>query len=405
MYFIVPFLVVFGMQFLHWELLKLVFPDRLRRWIPWLLVAIHIPLLIYMGYRFAGKAADEMGTLVRPLARGALYFQFFTLTNLVFWGLSLLMWKLRRRVAHIPSRGPIDPGRRSFLRKTTTAGAGILLAAGTGGAEQAYGDPEITRTRLRFSDLPPGFEGLKIVHLTDLHCGPLVGREVVGRWRTLAEREKPDLLIITGDFVDSMPQEIEAFETAFADFPAPLGRFAILGNHDYFTDPRVIWDRLERMGFTCLENRHAVIHRRESSLVVLGLQDPMARNGRFLNLRFGPGPMPQDVRLGLPEGSWRLCLCHRPSNWDLARETGAHLTLAGHTHGGQINLVPGVSSAKLLGPYTSGLYRYQGQTLYVSRGLGVVGLPMRVAAAPEIAVITLHRKEIPSLIPAEDLVG
>lgn len=405
MFFLAPFLWVVASQLLHWRLMKQVLPDRIHRWIPWVLGLIHVPLLVYMGYRFAGKGADEMGTLIRPLARGALYFQFFTLTNLCFWGMSVVMWKLRRRWARAGTRHITDPARRSFLRKTTAAGAGILLAAGTGGAEQAYGDPEITRTPLRFSDLPPGFDGVKIVHLTDLHCGPLVGQEVVSRWRILAEREKPDLLVITGDFVDSLPQELATFETAFADFPAPLGRFSILGNHDYFTDPQPLWDRLERMGFICLENRHHVIRRRESELVVLGLQDPMARNGRFLNLRFGPGPMPQDVRVALPANAWPLCLCHRPSNWNLARETGARLTLAGHTHGGQINLVPGLSSAKLLGPYTSGLYRYQGQSLYVSRGLGVVGLPMRVAAAPEIAVLTLHRKEIPSLIPADDLLG
>lgn len=403
MYFILPFLIVLGMQLLHRELLGQVLPGCCRRWIPWVLGLIHLPLLVYMGYRFAGKGADEMGTLIRPLARGALYFQFFTLTNLCFWAVSAAMWRLHRRLVR-GNRHITDSARRSFLRKTTAAGAGILVAAGTGGAEQAYGDPEITRTPLSFSDLPPGFDGVKIVHLTDLHCGPLVGQDVVTRWRILAEREKPDLLLITGDFVDSLPQELAAFEASFADFEVPLGRFAILGNHDYFTDPRPLWDRLERMGFTCLENRHHVVRRRESELVVMGLQDPMARNGRFLNLRFGPGPMPQDVRLALPAGAWPLCLCHRPSNWDLAREAGARLTLAGHTHGGQINLVPGLSSAKLLGPYTSGLYRYQGQTLYVSRGLGVVGLPMRVAAAPEIAVITLHRKEIPSLIPAQDLI-
>ena len=228
--------------------------------------------------------------------------------------------------------------------------------------------------------------------------------KIIKRWRMMAEREKPDLIVITGDLVDSMPAEIEPFVDAFRDFPAPLGRFAILGNHDYFTDPKPIREGLERTGFTCLENRHVVVRRGGAEMTILGLQDPMARNGRFLNLHFGPGPMPQEVLTRLPKIPWRLCLCHRPSNWDLARETGASLTLSGHTHGGQINLIPGISSALMLGRYTSGLYRYQGQTLYVSRGLGVVGLPMRIAAAPEIAVITLLRKENPSMLPADGLI-
>jgi hypothetical protein len=404
LYFLIPFLMAFGLQFLHWELLKQILPDRFRRLIPWTLVLIHLPLIVYMGYRFTGNAADGLGPVLRPLARGALYFQFLTLTNLFFWGLSVLLWKLRgwwayRREKHAPSQD-----RRAFLRKTSGVGVGILVATGVGGAEQAYGDPEITRTSLHFSDLPEGLDGLRIVQLSDLHCGPLVGENLVKRWRVLAERERPELLIITGDFVDSLPQEMAAFVDAFEEFPAPLGRLAILGNHDYFTDPRPIWEQLERMGFLCLENRHVVVKRKGAEMVVLGLQDPMARNGSFRDLQFGPGPMPQDVLMQLPAGLWRLCLCHRPSNWDLARETGAKLTLSGHTHGGQINLIPGVSSAYLLGPYTSGLYRYQSQALYVSRGLGVVGLPMRVGAAPEIAVITLHRKEIPSMLPADDLI-
>jgi hypothetical protein len=405
LYFLIPFLFVLAMQIAHRRLLVQLLPAGLRTWIPWGLLLIHAPLLAYMGFRFTGHAAADAASLLRPFARGGLYFQVFTFANLACWALSLGLWRLRRRWKRKAVGGPEDPGRRAFLRKSSAAGAGVLLATGMGGAEEAYGDPETTRIPLWFWDLPEGLDGLRIAHLTDLHCGPLVGPGLVRRWRLLAEREKPDLLVITGDFVDSLPGELAAFEEAFRDFPAPLGRFAILGNHDYFTDPGPIWAGLERMGFVCLENRHALVERGGSRLAFLGLQDPMARDGRFLGTHFGPGPMPQDVRLRLPLNAWRLCLCHRPSNWDLARETGARLTLSGHTHGGQINLVPGLSSALLMGPYTSGLYRFQGQVLYVSRGLGVVGLPMRVAASPELAIITLRRKEVPALQPGQNEVS
>lgn len=404
LHFLASFFVVLAMQFLHWKLLVQVFPDWCRRWIPWGLLAFHVPLLVYMGFRLTGHAAEGLGLALAPLARAALYFQMFTLTNLFFWGLALGVWKTRHHLGHSPDQGPRDPSRRAFLRKAAAGGVGILAATAIVGADQAYGDPEVTRTNLWFADLPQGLDGLRILHLSDPHCGPLVGAGMVRRWRLLAEREEPDLLVVTGDLVDSLPGEVVPFAEAFRGFPAPLGCFAILGNHDYFTDPRPIWDGLERAGFTCLENRHVVVRRKAAELTILGLQDPRARSGRLLDSGFGPGPMPQDVLLRLPRDPWRLCLCHRPSNWDLARETGARLTLSGHTHGGQINLIPGLSTANILGPYTSGLYRYQGQTLYVSRGLGVVGLPIRIAAAPELAVITLHRKEIPSMLPADALV-
>ena len=404
MYFIVFSLLVIGMQILHWDLLIQVLPDRYRRWIPWGLAAAHLPLALFMLLRIAGHAGEGMGSALGPLARAALYFQLFTFLNLLFWGVALGLWKARRRRGHAIDRGPEDPGRRAFLRKSAAGGVGIMVAAGIKGADEAYGDPEVTRTTLWFGDLPSEFDGVRILELADLHCGPLVGADLVRRWRMLAEREAPDLVVVVGDLVDSLPAEAESFVEAFRDFPAPLGRFAILGNHDYFTDPAPIWAGLERAGFACLENRHHVVRRGGGEMAVLGLQDPMARNGRFRGIRFGPGPMPQDVLASLPGNAWRLCLCHRPSNWNLARETGARLTLSGHTHGGQVNLIPGFSTAKVLGPYDSGLYRYQGQVLYVSRGLGVVGLPMRIAASPELALLTLRRKEIPSLHPAAPLI-
>ena len=134
-----------------------------------------------------------------------------------------------------------------------------------------------------------------------------------------------------------------------------------------------------------------MVERNGALLALVGLQDRMAQHGHFRDIRFGPGPSPELASQGIPENAWRLCLSHRPSDWFLARRTGARLTLSGHTHGGQINLIPGLSSALLLGPYTQGLYRKGDDHLYVSRGLGVVGLPVRIAAPPEITVITLRQ--------------
>jgi predicted MPP superfamily phosphohydrolase len=260
------------------------------------------------------------------------------------------------------------------------------------GTREAKSDPDIVRLEVAFPGLPPGLDGLRLVQLSDLHSGPLVPPEQLARWRRLAEAERPELLLVTGDIVDSLPDEAQPMVEAFKDFRAPLGRFVILGNHDYFTDPRPIWTLLGQGGFTILENRHEVVERRGSRLALVGLQDPMARHGHFRDIRFGPGPDPETAIHGVPLDAWRLCLVHRPSDWPLARRTGAPLTLAGHTHGGQVNLIPGVSSALLLGPYTQGLYREEGSCLYVSRGLGVVGLPVRVAAPPEITVITLRAR-------------
>jgi predicted MPP superfamily phosphohydrolase len=255
----------------------------------------------------------------------------------------------------------------------------------------AYGDPQITRLPMPFPDLPSGLDGLRIAHLSDLHAGPLVGPSILRRWRDLTERERPELLLFTGDLVDSLPEEVGSLLEAFRGFNPPLGRFAILGNHDYFDDPRPIWRDLERDGIHCLENAAALIQRNGATLALMGLQDPMARNGRFHHLVYGPGPRPAEAARDLPADAFRICMNHRPSEWEQALAAGARLTLSGHTHGGQINPIPGICSARLLGPRTDGLYREGDDVLYVSRGLGVVGLPIRIAAAPEIAILTLRR--------------
>jgi predicted MPP superfamily phosphohydrolase len=134
-----------------------------------------------------------------------------------------------------------------------------------------------------------------------------------------------------------------------------------------------------------------VVERGGARLAIVGLQDGMALNGRFRRVRFGPGPQVAPAIAGLDPEAFRLGMIHAPARWPLARQAGARLTLAGHTHGGQINLIPGVSSARLLGPYTAGLYEEDGARLYVGRGLGVVGLPMRVAAPAELVIVTLAR--------------
>ncbi|MBP1628684.1 MAG: putative phosphohydrolase [Holophagaceae bacterium] len=375
-----------GLQVLHWHALRRILPPK---WSPWLaggMVLAHLPLLVYVALRVTGASALDLGFALRPLARGGLYFLALSVLNLAFLTLEWILWRVRKH------RGrDVDHDRRAFLRKGAVVSLGALGLLTAKGYREGHGTPEVRRRELHFGDLPPAFDKLRIAHLSDLHAGPLVDRGQLRLWRAMVERERPDLLLITGDLVDALPGEIEPLIQAFRDFPAPLGRFAILGNHDYFTDPRPLWAAMEGIGFTFLENRHEVLTRGQDKLVIFGLQDPMARNGRFRGLRFGPGPMPQDTAHLMPRDGWRLALVHRPSNWNLALEAGARLTLSGHTHGGQINLLPSLSSARIQGPYTRGIYQVGQDQLHVSAGLGMVGLPVRLGSPPEFSILTLRR--------------
>lgn len=387
--FLIALALIFLVQWLHLRLLRLEWPAARRGW-PWILALLHLPLAVYAVFRTLGLSGHALVPALRLLARGGFYFQAFTVLHLVAGMAAQGLWRLWRRPPPEADEAP-DPGRRAFLRSATLVSTGAAATFGLGGAREAYGDPQITRRDLAFPDLPPGLDGLRLAHLSDLHAGPLVGAATLRRWRDLAERERPDLLLFTGDLVDSRPEELAPLLEAFRGFPAPYGTFAVLGNHDYFDDPRPLWRDLEAEGIRCLENAAALVRRGGGTLAVMGLQDPMARNGRFRRLVYGPGPRPDEAARDLPAEAFRLCLNHRPSEWEKALAAGARLTLSGHTHGGQINPLPGFSSARLIGPRTGGLYREGEDLLYVSRGLGVVGLPIRIAAPPEIALLTLRR--------------
>jgi predicted MPP superfamily phosphohydrolase len=381
--------MIFCLQFFQRRLLHLILPEGYDHWATPLLLAIHVPLAVFVGFRLAGQG--YLTDWLRPLARAGLYFQMLTVLNLFLWLVATVVWRL----GHLWRRGfgapPESPDRRRFLRQTSAAGASLAAYGVVAGHREARNDPEVVRLQLTFADLPAGLDGLRIVQLSDLHAGPLVHLEQLKRWRRMTEAERPELVVITGDIVDNLPEEADLFVTAFKGLTAPLGTYAILGNHDYFTDPRPIWARLEAMGVQFLENRSVILERNGGRMALVGLQDPMARHGKFRDIKYGPGPSPALATRGLAPDLWRLCLNHRPSDFALARQTGARLTLSGHTHGGQVNLIPGLSSALILGRYTAGLYREGDDQLYVSRGLGVVGLPVRIACPPELTVITLRR--------------
>ncbi len=385
------FLITLGLLTLlqvgHLHLLRRQVPERWHARMAWALVAIHLPLAVYFLLRLTGFSHLGLMEILRPLARGAFYFQALTLLHMTLAGTVLLYWKWRHPKAHV-----VSPSRRAFLRGAALGSAGVAVVSSSAGALQAYGPPETPILELPFEDLPEGLDGLRIAHLSDLHVGPMLPTSVLALWRQALREMKPDLILYTGDFVDSRPEELAPFYGLFRDATCPLGAFAILGNHDYFQDPRPIWQGLAAMGIQCLENTHAVIEHRGARLALLGLQDPMALNGRFQGVNFGPGPDPFAASRDIPREAFRICLNHRPSEWHVAVAAGARLTLSGHTHGGQINLIPGLNSARILGPYTQGLYQEAGRTLFITRGLGVVGLPMRINAPPELPLLVLRKQ-------------
>jgi len=240
-----------------------------------------------------------------------------------------------------------------------------------------------------FRTLPAGLDGLRIAHLSDVHAGIHMEREKMEAIVALTNRLRPDLIVQTGDMIDISPSYIPDYVRAFRDLAAPLGVVTVLGNHDRYTGEREVIRGCRDAGQVFVQNGCHVIERNGATLALLGIDDPHNWSA--------DDPQPADVDAALsaaPPAShaFRVLLAHRPGAWDTAVPRGIPLTLAGHIHGGQFYLpLIGWSAGSLITKYVMGHFQRGTSQLYVSRGIGVVGVPIRVFAPPEIELFELRR--------------
>src|SRR5438552_5954802 len=246
---------------------------------------------------------------------------------------------------------------------------------------------DLTRRPLEFPTLPLGLDGLTLLHLSDLHAGIHLGedrmQEIVRRVNAL----QPDLIVQTGDMIDISPSYIPAYVRAFRELRAPLGVVTVLGNHDRYTGEREVIRGCREAGQVFVQNECHLVERGGATLALLGIDDPHNWSA--------DDPQPADVAAALraaPTEAFKILLAHRPGAWDTAVPRGIPLTLAGHIHGGQL-YIPGIgwSPGRLITKYVMGHFQRGNSQLYVSRGIGVVGVPIRVFAPPEIELFTLRR--------------
>lgn len=280
------------------------------------------------------------------------------------------------------SNEPANPSRRHFLKKAALATAGTALLAGGYASLWEPNHLEITRFNLSLPRLPSAFDGIRVVHFSDVHLGFHMDEQDL---RELADRIaglKPDLLCFTGDIVDDYAVSMKAAVPVMASMHATLGKFAILGNHDYRGLPAGVQELYPKTGFTLLRNEHAIVERAGQRVAMVGLEDNIMGK-----------PNPQRAIHGLPDEMCKLLLMHEPDYADVAAQMSFDLQLSGHTHGGQVRLP--VIGAPMPPPggrkYIQGLFHVgtERMPLYVSRGIGMTHLPIRVLCRPELSVITL----------------
>src|SRR5262245_42862233 len=273
--------------------------------------------------------------------------------------------------------------RRDFFRGLVAA---PLVAVSATAAYARLIEPYnywVSETDIFIRDLPQAFEGFRLTQLTDIHHSRILGISEVRRVVSLAQQTKPDMFVLTGEYSTSYRRYIEPCAEALSTLSAPEGVWAVLGNHDHYTDPELTTRALQRNHIAVLNNAHTTLQRQSDSLQLSGIDD-WTWNATDWPRAFA----------GLNAKSPTILLSHQPSVLDLTQTSDVSLIISGHTHGGQLNFpFLGAPASRFTSDlkYARGLFRRGETQLYVSSGTGVIGLPLRFGVRPEIAVLRLRR--------------
>lgn len=304
-----------------------------------------------------------------------------------------LLWVARRGAAAASSGsaalgGPADPQRRDLLARMF-AGAVATSVLGVGGWSLFEGlrAVAIKRVIVPLTKLPRSLSGYSIVQLSDIHVGPTIGRAFIEQLVRKTNAASPDLIVITGDLVDGSVEELDALVEPLRGLRAPDGVFFVTGNHEYYSGADAWIAFVESLGIRVLRNeRLALRDGGAGGLDLAGIDDWGAKE-----LLPHHGPDLPKALAGRDEARAVVLLAHQPKAVVEAAEKGVDLVLSGHTHGGQ--LFPFNYLVTLQQPFVEGLHRVDGTQIYVSRGTGYWGPPMRLGAPAEITHLVLESLE------------
>ena len=231
-------------------------------------------------------------------------------------------------------------------------------------------------------NLPPALEGFSIVQLSDIHVGPTIKKGYIDAIVRRVNGLLPDLVVITGDLVDGSVADLADDIAPLAELSARYGTYVVTGNHEYYSGADSWIAQFERLGMKVLLNRHELLERDGAGLVLAGIADYSAE-------LFRPSHKSDPVAAfaGAPDGVTRILLAHQPRSAKAAAEVGCDLQLSGHTHGGQF--WPWMHFVQWQQPWVAGLQRVGDMQIYISRGTGYWGPPLRFGAPSEITRIRL----------------
>jgi predicted MPP superfamily phosphohydrolase len=356
--------------------------------------AINILFSIYIWYLYI-KVGTYSGIADNPE---------YVLTTMNFVGIIMAVWLPRVVIIFLHFTGKVAGFRKPRLRISFTR-AGIITAIVFFiiiSSAHFFGrfNYSVEKIDVKIANLPEDLNGLTIVQISDIHLGSYYKNySKLGKVVEIVNSFKPDLILNTGDFVSFGWNEFAGADTIFSQMKSRFGNYAILGNHDIGTyiktystadiDSNIVKmkELISESGYTVLDNENRTVNIGSVRLGIAGIET----RGRYPDIIYGNL---SNSTNGLDSTDFRILLSHDPNHWnkEVTGKTNIDLTLAGHTHGMQFGiLTPWFkwSPAMYFYPQWNGLYKEGDQYLYVNRGLGMIGMPLRLFMSPEITVIRL----------------
>jgi uncharacterized protein len=295
------------------------------------------------------------------------------------------------------------PPRASWVSELTLGAAAVLFLLVLFGITRGRHFYRVRRETIFFPDLPEAFDGFAITQITDVHSGSFTNTAGVQKGLDLANAQHSDVILFTGDLVNNQASEMDRWIPAFAGLTAPMGKFSVLGNHDYgdyrqWASPEAKLANLTRLkqvhadiGFRLLLDEAITLRKGDQTITLLGVENW----GKGSFHKYGDL---KKATTDVPDDAFKVLMSHDPSHWEavtLDHPQHIHLTLSGHTHGMQFGIeFFGLkwSPIKYIYKQWAGLYQLKERFLYVNRGFGFLGLKGRIGMWPEVAVITLKRR-------------
>jgi predicted MPP superfamily phosphohydrolase len=392
--------------FLFYKFYNPILLDQLMNQLAAPFIALHLNALLIGGWLLLGHY------FISPLRRRYLFSKTRIRHDTNEPRMNLLKKKRTEQIAH-PSANVVEASllpalaadgeptiatRRKFIRTAALAATGYIASSATLSAMRSTDDYRLERVVVKIPGLPEELKGTTIAMISDIHSSVFMLREEMERYKKAVNDLKADMIFVPGDFVNSKLREVYPFCEAFSGLSAPLGVYGVTGNHDYYTGQiQTVVKEVEQCGIRLLHNENLSIEKKGKKLWLLGMDDadiydvkPYLQNGKSER-----GTI-ENLLKGIPEGDRKLLLCHKPYPFEEYSQLGVDMMFSGHTHGGQVVIAQldniNLSFASIASKYVAGLYKARSNRnaqMYVTRGVGTVGIPLRLNCPPEITHFVL----------------